>query len=137
MMLLIGESSMSNAHLVNGAVVNVRARVRLNPSFIILGYDKVITDDNCFHTYDENLIDPQFHQGDKLGVWLADAREEEGVSCHNHNLLFVSLLSKSRFVSLFLGCQNLNLFVCFFFVTNTIYLERHKDKDPIVVTIMI
>ena len=29
MMLLIGESSMSNAHLVNGAVVNVRARVRL------------------------------------------------------------------------------------------------------------
>ena len=28
-MLLIGESSMSNAHLVNGAVVNVRARVRL------------------------------------------------------------------------------------------------------------
>ena len=29
MMLLIGESSMSHAHLVNGAVVNVRARVRL------------------------------------------------------------------------------------------------------------
>ena len=29
MMLLIGESSMSNAHLVNGAVVNVRARVSL------------------------------------------------------------------------------------------------------------
>ena len=37
MMLLIGESSMSNAHLVNGAVVNVRARVRLHPSFVILG----------------------------------------------------------------------------------------------------
>ena len=108
MMLLIGESSMSNAHLVNGAVVNVRARVRLNPSFIILGYDKVITVNNCFHTYDENLIDPQFHQGDKLGVWLADAREEEGVSCHNHNLLFVSLLSKSQFV------------VCFFVVKITI-----------------
>ena len=29
MMLLIGESSLSHAHLVNGAVVNVRARVRL------------------------------------------------------------------------------------------------------------
>ena len=33
MMLLIGESSMSHAHLVNGAVVNVRARVRLILSF--------------------------------------------------------------------------------------------------------
>ena len=53
MMLLIGESSMSNAHLVNGAVVNVRARVRLNPSFIILGYDKVISDIDCFHYNDE------------------------------------------------------------------------------------
>ena len=27
----------------------------------------------------------RIHQGDKLGVWLADAREEEGVRCHNHN----------------------------------------------------
>ena len=38
MMLLIGESSMSNAHLVNGAVVNVRARVSL--SFVVLEYEQ-------------------------------------------------------------------------------------------------
>ena len=36
MMLLIGESSLSHAHLVNGAVVNVRARVRL---IFIFSYD--------------------------------------------------------------------------------------------------
>ena len=42
MMLLIGESSMSHAHLVNGAVVNVRARVRLIFIFfsMMIGFDQ-------------------------------------------------------------------------------------------------
>ena len=48
-MLLIGESSMSNAHLVNGAVVNVRARVGLILSFLMMiGFDKVVYDICCF-----------------------------------------------------------------------------------------
>ena len=83
MMLLIGESSMSHAHLVNGAVVNVRARVRLIFSFLMMiGFDKVVSDIYCFHWKSDRC---PIQQGDKLGVWLADAREEEGVSCHNHN----------------------------------------------------
>ena len=117
-------------------------------------------DIDCLHNNnnDENLTDPQFHQGDKLGVWLADAREEEGVRCHNLFVfvsllsqfvcscflvvtisicLFVSLLSQSQFVCLFLFCQNHNLLVCFFVVTITVYLQRHKDKDTTVVTIII
>ena len=87
MMLLIGESSMSHAHLVNGAVVNVRARVRLILSFFrddrfwqsCLWYLSL----SLFHW--KILSMPNSPQGDKLGVWLADAREEEGVLCHNHN----------------------------------------------------
>ena len=92
----------------------------------------MISDIDCFHNNDENLINPQFHQGDKLGVWLADAREEEGVRCQNHNLLvvtirfFVSLLSQSQFVVCFFV---VTITICFFVVSNLLAEEQRQKHN--------
>ena len=75
-MLLIGESAMSFAHLVNGAVVNVRGRVSHFTNFI--NFLQYILGNFCHQISDSMMMDDnlvlEWHwnncQGDKLGIWL-------------------------------------------------------------------